>query len=266
MALNKIMACATLGAGLKDKLILGWFGFLMPRVHKAKKRWWRTLASRIPPMWLRPAKLNGLQLLVHPTNWSQTLIFEEIFLQSAYDLRQVKFEPEVVLDCGAHIGIFSLLTRSAFPQARLMAFEPNPQNIQQLKQLIAFNRLDMKLIESAISTEAGEMFFRASNSHSGRLLQTDGDGAYKVQTIDFSETLKQIRPASLLLKMDIEGGEREVLPAIMPLLPRRTALFFETHFGEPGWREIETLLISSGFKVDQINARGQFYDGFAIRD
>ena len=261
------MACASLGNGLKDKLALAWFGLLMPRgVNKTKKRWWRTLASRVPGMWLSPAKLNGLQLLIEPTNWSQTLIFEEIFLQSAYDLHKLRFSPDVVLDCGAHIGIFSLLARSAFPHARLMAFEPNPQNIRQIKQLITFNHLDMELIESAVSTETKEMFFFAGNSHSGRLLQTEGDGAYKVQAINFYETLKQIQPASLLLKMDIEGGEREVLPAIMPLLPRRTALFFETHFGETGWREIETLLTSNGFQVEQITARGQFYDGFAIRD
>ena len=88
---------------------------------------------------------------------------------------------------------------------------------------------------------------------------------YTVRAVDFTSVLRDIEMDSLLLKMDIEGEERNVLPAIMPLLPRRTALFFETHHGEEGWSEIEGVLTRNGFMVEQINARGLYCDGFASR-
>jgi len=267
MALNKIMACASLGNSLKDKLALALFGLIAPRSEWSRERWWHVFPSAIPQMWLRPKKLNGLRLLISPTNWSQTVIFEEVFLRGNYDLSKVRFTPEVIVDCGAHIGMFSLLAKSAFPSARHIAFEPNAENAQLMRRQITENEVDIELIESAISIEATELMFTASNSHSGRLLRNEYScGAYKVGVVNFPETIKQMQPASLILKMDIEGEERNVFPVLMPSLPRKCALFFETHFGEEGWREIETLLSSNGFQVEQMNARGQCFDGFAYRE
>jgi len=221
----------------------------------------------VPRIWLKPDKLNGLRVLIEPANWSQTIIFEEVFLRSGYDLNKVKFTPEVVLDCGAHIGMFSLLAKSRFPTARTILYEPNPKNIQMIRRQIAGNKLDIQLVESAVSTETKTLLFAASNSHSGTLLHHGSrPGAYQVQAINFVEAFRQIKTNSLLLKMDIEGEERNVLPALLPLLPRQSALFFETHFGEPGWLEIQQLLTQNGFCVEQINSRDEFCDGFACRE
>jgi FkbM family methyltransferase len=263
---NKILACWSLGVGLKDKLALALFGLLAPPREWSHRHWWRLHSRLVPKIWVRPGKLSGLRLLIKPTDWSQTVIFEEVFLNEGYDLCKVTFVPDVILDCGAHIGIFSLLARGRFPGAALTAYEPNPKNAWFVRQQIAGNGLDIKLFECAISTENKQLSFEVSNSHNGRILHGRAPaGTYPVQAVDFIEAFKQIKPASLLLKMDIEGEERDILPLLVPLLPNRTALFFETHAGEAGWREIEKLLTAHGFKVEQISARGQFYDGFALR-
>ena len=230
MNLNKVMACASLGKSLKDKLVLTLFGLIAPSKDRSRDRWWRLLSLIIPHIWIRPKQLNGLRLLIKPTDWSQTLIFEEVFLQSGYDLTKIRFIPEVILDCGAHIGIFSLLAKSAFPHSRLTAFEPNPHNIQVSRRQIAGNNLDIDLVENAISTKAGKVCFAQGNSHSGKILHENAtNGAYQVQAINFPEVFKQIQPGSLLLKLDIEGEERNVLPVLVPLLPKKSAVFFETH-------------------------------------
>ena len=260
------MPCASLGSGLTDKLVLALFGLMASRQDLSRKRWWRILAFVVPQMWLKPKRINGLRLLIKPTDWSQTIIFEEVFLQSGYDLTKVTFTPKVIFDCGAHIGIFSLLAKSKFPHARLLAYEPNPQNIQLIRRQITNNNLDVELIESAVSTEAKELFFATANSHSGRLLHNvPNNGAYKVRVVNFPEVVKQIKPTSLLLKMDIEGEERNILPVLVPLLPKQSAIFFETHAGEAGWREVETLLSTNGFCIEKINVRGECFDGFAHR-
>ncbi len=267
MSTTKISACYALGGRLRDKLKLALFGLLAPPRERANKRWWRLGSRFIPKLWLRPKKLNGLRLLIQPSDWSQTVIFEEVFLQSSYDLDKLSFTPELILDCGAHIGTFSLLAKSRFPGSMLKAYEPNPQNAEFVRKQIAKNGLDIQFFECAISIETKELHFAISNSHHGTLQHDPASpGTCKVHAIDFIETFQKFKPRSLLLKMDVEGEERLILPMLVPLLPQQTALFFETHAGEAGWREMAALLQAAGFLVEQVNARGQFYDGFAQRN
>lgn len=262
-----IKQCASLGTNNSDKLRLALLGLIAPSREHPHTRWEKLYKSVIPKLWVRPKQLNGARLLIDPADWSQTVIFEEVFIRNAYDLNKVMFAPQVILDCGAHIGIFSLLAKSRFPGAHVTAYEPNPQNSRLVRRQITSNDLDITLIESAISTEAGKLDFAWTNSHNGKLLHNGSNHhAYQVSTIDFPEFLKELRPVSLLLKMDIEGEEMSIFPKIMPFLPRQTAIFFETHSGDAGWREIETLLTSNHFKVDQIISRGLFCDGFAQRE
>jgi len=268
MAFDKaiIGQCFSLGGDLRQRLTLGLLGLLMPARDRSRNRWWRIYARTIPCLWIQPKQLNGMKLLVDPTDWSQTLIVQEILLHNNYDLDKVNFQPEVVFDCGAHIGIFSLLAKNRFPRARITAFEPHPQNARIVRKQISANHLDINLVESAVSTETKRLGFVWRNSHNGRLLHGEANAfAAEVSVVNFLEVVKESRAASLLLKMDIEGEERNVLPMLVPLLPRQSALFFETHSGEAGWKEIEALLVSNGFVVEQLNERGQYYDGFACR-
>jgi FkbM family methyltransferase len=269
MALNQefIARRVLLGSSFPDKVLLALFGLMSPSREPTDSLLQRSFARLVPNFSLRPERLNGLRLTINPLDWSQTVIFEEVFLEAGYDLAKVKFVPQVVIDCGAHIGIFSLLAKSKFPSARVRAYEPNPRNIRLIRKQIARNRLDIDLVEAAISTETREDYFAGTNSHNGTLLHDKSSSVgYKVQVVDFPEALGVVKPKSLLLKMDVEGEERRILPALIPSLPRQTALFFETHDGEAGWREIESLLISNGFRVEIINSRGRFFDGFAQRE
>ena len=267
MTLDKVIGCVSLGRGLLDKCVLAIFGLIAPERDLSRYKWWRLVASVIPRLWLKPEALNGLRVLINPTDWSQTVIFEEVFLRSGYDLTKVTFTPSLILDCGAHIGIFSLLARSTYPDARIAVYEPNPENVEMIRRQMAGNNVDIELVDSAVSTETRTLLFASHNSHSGTLLRNGPQpGAYTVRAINFPDAFKQMQANSLLLKMDIEGEETNILPILIPLLPRQSALFFETHGGEAGWEYIKELLVSHSFCVEQINDRGQFLDGFAIRE
>ena len=64
-----------------------------------------------------------------PKDISHMMVFEEIFVEKVYNLDLVLFKPDYIIDCGAHIGIFTTLAASRFPSAKVIAFEPNPDNI-----------------------------------------------------------------------------------------------------------------------------------------
>jgi len=69
----------------------------------------------------------------------------------------------------------------------------------------------------------------------------------------------------LLLKLDVEGEERRLVPGIAALLPKVCALFFETHHGVEGWDEVTAPLSRVGFCIRLLRRRGSFCDGFAVR-
>lgn len=263
----EIRRCISLSKGAKNKSLMGLFALIASSKEPLPKRWRRLVTRLTPDLSLRPLPLNGHQLLINPSDWSQTVIFEEIFLRNGYDLNKVKFEPEVILDCGAHIGMFSLLAKSRFVAARVVAFEPNPINIKYLRKQIEANCLDMELEESAVSTKAGELRFVWNNSHGGRLNHGgSSDEGSKVKVINLPEMVRDLKASSLLLKMDVEGEEMEILPLLVPLLPPRTAIFLEIHSGEAGWEAVSGLLERSGFVTEKINTRGRFIDLYSYRN
>lgn len=267
-----VMQYASLGHHLRDKATLGLYRLISGSANSSRNREIGKIAKRSPMMWLRPSLLNGMRLLIDPTDASQTVIFDEIFLQESYDLSKVPFTPETIIDCGAHIGMFLLLAAVRFPHSRLIGYEPNPKNAALVQKQLWRNSLDVEFHQAAVSAAHGTARFVAINSHGGRLsganqgpIPSSGFDEYIVEVLDLQAEIERIRPNALLLKMDIEGEERDVLPAIMQALPCKTALFFETHFGDAGWLEIQKLLNIHGFGVEQINSRGLYCDGFAFR-
>lgn len=266
LSIKDIQRCISLGEGVKNKAAMGLFSMVAPYKGKTLTWWERWLVSVTPNIWIQPITLKGLKLLINPLDWSQTVIFEEVLLRNGYDLDKVEFNPEMIIDCGAHIGIFSLLAKSKFPTTPVMAFEPNPQNVSYLRRQIEGNRLDIRLFDAAVSTKTSEMNFLFHTSHSGRLdHNSNSNEGTKVQIIDLPKVITELMLSSLLLKIDVEGEELEILPILVPKLPKQAAVFFETHSGLKGWQVVSELFHSNGFRVEQINARGDFYDGFACR-
>jgi FkbM family methyltransferase len=267
---KKITRYASLGHDLRDKAVFGLFWFIS---WSANHRGIRNLTRHCPKIWLRPSRLNGFQIVLDPADVSQTVIFDEIFLQGSYDLEKVGFDPDVIIDCGAHVGMFLLMAAVRFPNAKLLAYEPNPKNAALVRAQLLRNGLKAELHEAAVSTASSKAIFLAINSHGGRISGANQGSVpqgtfeeFSIDTLNLKDEIERIAPDSLLLKMDIEGEERDVLPAIMSTLPRKTALFFETHFGDAGWLESEKLLHAHGFEVEQLNSRGLYCDGFAFRD
>jgi FkbM family methyltransferase len=118
----------------------------------------------------------------------------------------------LVLDIGANMGLFSLL--SASRGARVVAFEPSRLLAARLSENLALNRLpNVHLVTEAVSNSQGTISFyetRAGNCGVGRVFafghNLNGGPSYSVNTntVDFY-VARFGMPA--LIKMDIEGAE-----------------------------------------------------------
>jgi FkbM family methyltransferase len=202
----------------------------------------------------RLVQTRGQRVRVEMGESGQIDVFDELFIAGIYDLGSVGFAPSLVVDCGAYCGYFSAMAAGVFPGAQIVCFEANPSNLPMLEAQLALLDVKVELRAAAVHTRDGKVTFSGSGT-GGAIGSPGGGDSREVACVDFPRWLAGCAPASLVLKMDVEGAELELLPAILNSLPRQTAFFLETHHPD---RACEALLApyrNGGFAVLEVRRR-----------
>ena len=130
------------------------------------------------------------------------------------------------LDLGAWVGPLSLY--AAALGARVLAVAADPAALDQLRRNLAANpdlAARVTVVPRAVSSESGPVGFGArrkpGDSMSSTLLTDRATTAWTADAVTPRELAALIEGTSeLVLKLDIEGGEYALLPALGPLLDR----------------------------------------------
>jgi FkbM family methyltransferase len=126
-------------------------------------------------------------------------------------------------DVGAHIGFYALLAaRVVGEQGTVVAFEPDPANVEVLRDNLARNNMiQTDVITSAVWSSRGRVNFQRDGSDQGAKSSRRGAviaaefpppnaNLIEVEAITLDE-YAQNGPRPTLIKVDVEGGEAEVL-------------------------------------------------------
>ncbi len=203
---------------------------------------------------VKPRVAGGSRLALDLRDATDLMIFEEIFLDGIYPLDSVPFAPDVVVDCGACAGFFTLLVHARHAASQFHLFEPNPVNLTRLRHNLALNAIDATVHAAAVGIAAGTARF-CGEGFGGHLAGRDTAKSIEVVVVDLARFLRETRPQRLLLKIDIEGAEATLLPTLESVLPPTTALFLETHQPEAVWRGYLQPLLNAGFRHHEIRRR-----------
>jgi FkbM family methyltransferase len=141
----------------------------------------------------------------------------------AYDFSDIAFRPgDTVIDLGAHIGVVSIWLAKRYPEIRVLAFEPMPRVFELLTANLRRNRVrNVEAYNLGVSAHGGPLDLVAhfgSNTGGGTSflseLDIPGHVRVNVETTTLDEIFRRHRvERSPLLKIDIEGGEYDVLEA-----------------------------------------------------
>jgi FkbM family methyltransferase len=142
----------------------------------------------------------------------------EIFKNEIYSINLNSDNP-VIFDLGAHIGLSTLYFKSLYPKSTITCFEPNPNITPLLEENISLNNIgNIKIEEVALGKKDSKKDFYIDSSGYGAFstasFKKDAwDGSQKSRSIEVKvERLsKYIDRKINLLKMDIEGAEKNVL-------------------------------------------------------
>lgn len=120
---------------------------------------------------------------------------------------------DIVLDCGANIGLFSAI--AATKNAKVYAFEPTPKTIEVLNETVNLYNGKIEICKYALSDYVGKARFyisdeNVSNSLYERHIDTKEYIDVDVTTVDEFVKSNNIKRVDFI-KADIEGAERYML-------------------------------------------------------
>jgi FkbM family methyltransferase len=177
--------------------------------------------------------LAPLYLRIHTTD---VPLFDQVFLRHEYAF-SMKRPPAVIIDAGANSGLVSVYFARKYPQARIIAVEPEASNYELLERNVApysnIVPLNAALWDkngelALIDPDLGKLGFRTeapdhAQASPGRVIHT-----VRGMTVDAIMQEHDVERVDIL-KIDIEGSEREVFGDPSRWIGRVDALIVELH-------------------------------------
>jgi len=182
---------------------------------------------------LHPLRMRGVaQPLYIRLGSSDQVVVDEIFIDGEYEpvLKQLPDTVREVVDLGANAGYSVRLWQSRFPGAKVIAVEPHPDNLRACRRNIAAGPApqDVTLIEACAAGRPRRVNLDGEG-WAASLHDTAGNGTVDALTIPQILERGNVSGVVDLLKMDIEGAEREVFADCRVWLDRVRTMVVELH-------------------------------------
>jgi len=188
---------------------------------------------------------------------SDCVLFAYIFLFDGGEYPVYKnYAPKFIIDAGANIGLATVFFKHHYPDATVVAIEPESGNCEMFRKNTA-HYTDVHLIQGGVGPDENR-FMRVQNKHdpfySFRLEEAE-DG---VPEITINRILAQYWPEKIdILKIDIEGGEKELFARNTDWIARVDNIFIELHdYFLPGCSKALLSVVKGDFALHR---RGENY-------
>ena len=227
-------------------------------LNQCRAQWILKRIKRIPPH-----KPFTTHILGPPLRALDSLSFyytyKEIFFRETYAFNADSPAPRII-DGGANIGLSVLYFKTRWPDAQVVAFEPDENVFRVLQANVESFRLsDVTLVNAALWNEETTLEFFAQGADAGRLYPPQQDS--QTQQVTAQRLTRYLSEPVDMLKLDIEGAEVDVILDCADQLHHVKNLLIEYHsFDSEPQRldELLRLLREVGFRV-------QLHTQFAAR-
>jgi len=161
------------------------------------------------------------------------LTFVHVFLRGEYDVDIAK-TPTVIVDAGANIGLTSIFYANKYPDAKIIALEPESSNFALLKKNVAPYR-NILAVNKALWGENTtlEIVDPGLNKWGFQTCKHKDENAVGKEAIE-SITIDRLMHDYMLshidiLKIDIEGAEKEVCESASAWIGKVGMMAIELH-------------------------------------
>lgn len=190
------------------------------------------LLDRQPPGAFLQVQIPGLRTAIHlrPRD-SDRDVFEQIYIDQHYELG-LNLNATLILDCGANIGISTLYFAARYPEAAILAIEPDSEAFDVL-------RINTSAYPNVTPVKAALWGCHAplaivnpeTPSWEHRVDVTEAVPEALLRAVTMHDLLKFSGAARIsLLKLDVQGAEKTVFDeGCHPWLERTDVIMLELH-------------------------------------
>jgi FkbM family methyltransferase len=190
---------------------------------------------------------GGRLLVAHPRQGIKNPVFVRDTGSDLEVFRQVFCERELscvarlsnvrtIIDAGANTGLSATFLASAFPDATVIAVEPDAENFELLIRNTQPFKSRVHCLNAAIWSHHGRLqvnplpYRDGSYSSKQFIPGTQDDSSQVIECVTIDDIMETYNLSQIdLLKIDIEGAEAEVFRTAGLWLPKTNAIIIELH-------------------------------------
>lgn len=134
----------------------------------------------------------------------------------------------LIIDAGANIGASCVYFSTTYPEAQVVAIEPEKENCKLLRLNCHGRRVEIN--EAALGNRPGRLYLQDPGLSSWGFRVGD-KGTYPVDVITVDQVLEKFAAGHMpfILKIDIEGGEQSLFDGTSAWLSRFALVVIELH-------------------------------------
>jgi FkbM family methyltransferase len=193
---------------------------------------------------IRPLRLR-LRLDDHDRDWwvadpGEVGALWELFIAEEYG-EYLPADAKLVIDAGANVGTATVWFRLRFPQARIVAVEPDPGALERLRRNVGDDP-GVEIVQAALSDHDGTVrFARGPWTNIGHVVDGDGPGTVAIDALSLETLRERVAPGVPVdvLKIDTEGSEWTILTRALDGV---ATVAMEIHEPTPDGREPDAIL------------------------
>jgi FkbM family methyltransferase len=156
--------------------------------------------------------------------------FKQVVVEDGYAFGVRHKEPRTIVDAGANIGLTAIRMATRYPQARIIAIEPDAGNFAMLERNLARFPRVTPLLAALVARAGDTRLIDPGLGEWGFRIDHDAETGTIVQGVDVPWLLERFQmPCIDLLKIDIEGAEKEVFESSASWIDKVNLMMVELH-------------------------------------
>jgi FkbM family methyltransferase len=160
------------------------------------------------------------------------------------------FSPDLVVDCGGNIGLFSLTAAAVYPSSRIVTCEPVPGNLERIRKHLEINGVSAEILPVCIGGSRRRIPFFVRQAISGSFDPTKPyTSKLEVEVWTLADVLASRDAQKIQIKLDIEGMEIETLESYVPVETRAVCIVGELHEHKTNQYDLQRIFADNGWEL-----------------
>ena len=198
---------------------------------------------------------TGLKIKIRVKS-TDLMALTNVWIRNEYEIENFSIkDDDVIIDVGAHIGLFSLLVSQKSRNGKIFSFEPIKENFSLFNSNLELNHIkNIFPFNMAVSKNADGVELFLSDDDSAHSIFSKKVNSISIESISLQKIFDENKiDFCKLLKLDCEGAEYQIIDSLSPeYMDRIQNMAIEYHFADSRPELVEKLITkikNSGFNI-----------------